>query len=360
MTFSQFPRWTRRQALWMMGGAIASTALHACAQTSPSPSAPATPGAPGAATSPASGPMKASMAITTWIGNTPMIIAQEKGFFEELGLELDIKLFDTVAQAFPAYTAGQLDGIAPVTSEVVSLAARNVDIQVVTVLDTSLGADVILARNSVKNLQDLKGRKIGAERGGIGQFFVLQVLAQAGLTENDVEFVNLTPDAAAAAYQAGSIEVVYTYSPFSDQANAAQKDGRILFSTKEMPTAIADLYCFSSKFIAANPQAVQAFVDGNFKGLEFLQKNPQEGLPIMAKRLNITPAELAEQLKGLQLPDLATNVEMLGNPNSDLSLLKPMNEMARFLKAQGKIDTIPDMAKHLDPTFVKAALAKLG
>ena len=57
--------------------------------------------------------MKASMAITTWIGNTPMMIAQEKGFFKELGLELDIKLFDTVAQAFPAYTAGQLDGIAP-------------------------------------------------------------------------------------------------------------------------------------------------------------------------------------------------------------------------------------------------------
>ena len=78
------------------------------------------------------------------------------------------------------------------------------------------------------------------------------------------------------------------------------------------------------------------------------------------KRLNITPAELAEQLQGLQLPDLATNVEMLGNPNSDLSLLKPLNEMAQFLKAQGKIDTIPDMAKHLDPTFVKAALAKLG
>lgn len=298
--------------------------------------------------------MKAVMGMTTWIGNTPAYIAQEKGFFKELGLEVDFKVFDTVAQGFSSFIAGQLDGLAPVTSEAVLLAAKGVDFKVVTVEDTSLGADVILARNKIASVKDFKGKKIGVELNGIGHFFVLQILAEAGLTAKDVTLVNTPPDAAAAAYQAGNLDIVYTYSPFSDKANAAQKDGRAIYSSKQMPTAIADLYIFSTKYIDANSKAVAAFVKGNFKGLEFLKTNRKEGLAIMAKQLKITPEELDKQLKGIQMPPVATNVEMLGNPGSISYMLKPMNELAKFLKAQGQIPEEPDLSKMLDPQFVKA------
>ncbi|HEY9661110.1 MAG TPA: ABC transporter substrate-binding protein, partial [Allocoleopsis sp.] len=261
-------------------------------------------------------------------------------------------------QGFPAFTAGQLNALAPVTSEFVSLVAKGVDCKVVMVEDTSLGADAILARNSIKDVADFKGKKIGVELGGLGHFFTLQVLAKAGLSEKDVEFVNTPPDAAAAAYQAGNLEIVYTYSPFSDKANAAQKDGRIIYSSKEMPTAIADLYVFRNDFIQSNPQAVAAFVEGNFRGLEFLQKNRSEGVAIMAKQLGITPEELDQQLQGIQLPDLTTNVEMLSNASSDLYMMKPMNDIAKFLKEQGKIEAIPALENAIDPQFVTTLKAK--
>lgn len=345
-------RQTRRQILWMLAGAAAGVGLHGCTQTAQTSSSEASPSAS------ASEPMSASIGITTWIGNTPLYIAQEKGFFKELGLNLDIKVFQTVAQAFPAFTAGQLSAVAPVTSEVVSLAAKGVDYRIVMVEDTSLGADVILARNSIGSIKDFKGKKIGVELGGIGHFFVLQVLQTAGLTEKDVELVNTPPDAASAAYQTGNLDIVYTYSPFSEKANATQKDGRTIFSSKEMPTAIADLYVFRNDFIQANPKAVAAFVEGNLKGLEFLKTNREEGVAIMAKQLGITPKELDQQLGGIQIPDLATNLEMLDNPNSNLYMLKSMNNMAQFLKAQGQIDKIPDLSKVIDPQFVKTLNAK--
>jgi NitT/TauT family transport system substrate-binding protein len=332
----------------MMTGAIASVGLHACTKPDSASDAQAN-------SSPtASNPVPASIGITTWIGNTPLYIAQEKGYFKDLGLNLDIKVFDTVAQAFPAFTAKQLDAVAPVTSEAVTLASQGVDYRVVMVEDTSVGADVILARNSVKSIQDFKGKKIAVELGGIGHFFLLQILSQAGLSEKDVSFVNTTPDAAAAAYQAGNIDIAYSYSPYSDKAVQNQKDGRIIYSSKQMPTAIADLYVFRTDFIQAHPQAVAAFVEGNMKGLEFLKSNPKEGLAIMAKRLSITPEDLEQQLKGIQMPDLATNIDMLGNSNSDLYMMKPMTNMAKFLKDQGKIKETPDLSKFLDPQFVNA------
>ena len=300
--------------------------------------------------------MSASLGITTWIGNAPLWIAQDKGFFKDLGLNLQIKVFDTVAQGFPAFIAGQLDGLAPVTSEAVTLASKGVDFRIVVVEDTSVGADVILARNSIQSIQDFKGKKIAVELGGIGHFFLLQVLQEAGVDPKDVSLLNTPPDAAAAAFQTGNIEIAYCYSPFSDKALAAQKDGRVIYSSKQMPTAIADLYVFSTKFVQSNPKAVAAFVKGNFKGVDFLKNNPQEGLAIAAKQLKITPGELEQQLKGIQIPEAKMNVEMLNNANSDLYMLQPMTKLAKFLQSQNQIQTVPDLSKLLDPKFVQAAL----
>ncbi len=342
---NQFSLMTRRQALWFATGAIASVGLHACSKAS----------APSASSAVASNSISSiAMGTTTWIGNAPLHIGLEKGFFKDLGLDLKLQVFETVAAGFPAFLSGKLEGLSPVTSEAVALAAKGSDFKIVLVEDTSIGADVIMARNSIASVKDFRGKKIGAEIGGIGHFFVLQVLAEAGLSEKDVTFVNTPPDAAAAAFQKGALEIAYSYSPFSDQALKAQTDGRIIYSSKQMPTAIADLYIFPTQFIQSNPKAVAAFVEGHFKSLEFLKTNPKEALAIAAKPLNVTPDELAQQLQGIQIPDLATNIEMLGNPNSQVSLLKPLNYLTTFLKSQGKVPTAPDMSKFVDPQFVTA------
>jgi NitT/TauT family transport system substrate-binding protein len=340
------PRWTRRQALWLLAGAASSVGLHACTQSKT------------ASSSTESSPIPAALGITTWIGNSALYVAQEKKFFQEAGLNLDIKTFSTVAEGFPAFSAGQLQGVSPVTSETVSLAAKGVDYRIVAVMDTSSGADAILARNSVTDIADFKGKRIAVQKGGVGHFFLLQILTEAGLSEKDVTLVDTTPEAAAAAYQAGNIEIAYSYSPFVEKVNAVQKDGRVIYDSSKMPTAIADVYTFSTKFIEAHPETVQAFVGGVFKGLDLLKTNPDEALAIAAKPLNLKPEELKAQLKGIQLPDLQTNVDMLSNPQSELYLLKPINSLVKFLQSQKQIDTTPDMSKYIDPQFVKALSAK--
>jgi NitT/TauT family transport system substrate-binding protein len=336
--------WTRRQALRLLAGAAGGLALHACTKTAETPSAET---------------MSASMGINTWIGFTPLFIAQEKGFFKQLGLNLDVKLFGSVTDAGTAFVAGRLDGLGTVTSESVAMAARGKDYRVVLVEDNSVGGDGILARNSIADIKAFKGKKIAVERGGMSHFFLLQVLQEAGLSEKDITIVSVAPDAAAAAYQAGNVEIAVTYAPFLQKANQAQKDGRIIYDTSKMPNAITDLYIFDTKFTQTNPKAVEAFVEGIFKGLAFLNQNPTEGLAIAAKRLGVTPESLAADLKGIKLPDASTNIEMLGNPQSDLYMLKSMNTLAEFLETQKQIEKVPDLAKVLEPTFVKTVQAKL-
>lgn len=350
---SSHPHWTRRQALWLLAGAASGVGLHACAQSVETASVTASPGSE-PETSPTSATTSANFGITTWVGNTAIYIAKEKGFFQNSGLDLNLKTFATVAEGFPSFTTGQIQGTSPVASEVVSLAAKGTDYRIVAVMDTSVGADAILARNSIASIADFKGKQVGVQQGGVGHFFLLQVLAEAGLSQSDVTIVDIAPDAAATAYQTGKIDIVYSYSPFVEAANAAQKDGRIIYDTSKMPTAIVDLYAFRTDFIASHPQAVQAFVGGIFQALDFLQTNPDEALAIAAKPLNVKPEELQTQLKGVKLPDLKTNVEMLSNAQSDLYMLKPMNALAAFLKEQGQIEAEPDLSQFIDPQFVQA------
>ncbi len=291
-----------------------------------------------------------------WIGFTPLFIAQEKGFFQDLGIDVTYKIFGTNTQAMAAVLAGQMDGFASSSSEVVIGATKSQDHSIVLIQDNSIGGDGILARNRIKSIADFKGEKVAVQKGNVSHFFLLQVLQEAGLTEKDIIQINAEPAEAAAAYLAGNADIAVTYAPFIGRANKAQPDGRIIYDSSRMPTAIIDFYQFSNKLIEENPAAVQAFVNGIFMGLKFLEQNREEGLAIAAKRLEVTPEQLASDLAGVNMPDAKTNIEMLANPNSELYVLNPLKSMAEFLLEQKEIEKIPDLESLLEPKFVKAAL----
>lgn len=338
--------WTRRQALWLMAGAASSLGLHACTQSVKTSSASGT--IPSNLTSIAVG-------SAPWIGCTPLYVAYEKKFFQEAGLNLNLREFGTNLEGLPAFSAGQLQGAAPMTiSEASSLLDEGIDLRVVGIMDLSAGGDAILARNSIGSIADFKGKEVVVQKGGVGHFFLLQVLAEAGLSEKDIRIIDADAETSATTYQAGNAEIAYTYSPFLEKANAAQPDGRIIYDSAKMPTAIIDLYVVRTDFAQQQPQAVEAFLSSIFRALEFLKTEPQESHTIAAKYLEVQPQEVEAQLKGVRLPDLQTHQEMLNNPQSDLYVLKSMQAMAEFLKDQGQIKTVPDLSTVIDPQFVAA------
>jgi len=347
-------RLTRRQAMYLMGGFAGGMTLHACAQSAPTTSE----ASPEASTDTASAPaetVSASTGSTLWIGYSPLYVALEKGFFEEGGLDLTYNVFSASAEADAAFASNQIQGQNNVTSEAVALAAKGQDYRIIQVADSSLGGDGILARNSVADVAAFKGKEIAVEVGAVSHFFLLQVLEEAGLTSQDVTILNVTPDAAAAAYQAGQIDIAVTYSPFLKQANDAQSDGRIIYDTSKMPTAILDVYVFSPEFLEENPTAGEAFVSGIFKGIEFLETNPDEALAIVGERLELSPEDVATELEGVDLTSLEKNIEMLSNPDSDVYLAKHMQALGEFLVAQEQIPEAPtNLETLLEPRYVQA------
>jgi NitT/TauT family transport system substrate-binding protein len=118
------------------------------------------------------------------------------------------------------------------------------------------------------------------------------------------------------------------------------------------------VYIFSADFVEQHPQAATAFVKGIFKAQEFIQTNPDEAYAIAGKMLELEPAEVAEELKGVGLTSLEDNVTLLSDEASDTYLVKHMTELGEFLQAQRQIPQAPtaeQLKALVDPTFVKAA-----
>jgi NitT/TauT family transport system substrate-binding protein len=297
-----------------------------------------------------------AIGLNPWVGSTPLHIAKEKGFFDKRGLNLEVKIFSGTSDANSAYMSGRLDSWCPVTSEAVALAAKGgaaSEFRIVLIQDISNGADGILARNRIKNLAEFKGKRIAVEQDSVSHFFLLKALETVKLKASDFTLVNTPPDAAAAAYQSGQIDIAVTYSPYLTKAQQAQPDGRIIFASSDLPGAIADLYVFSPQFIQDNPQIVDAFIRGIFDGLEFLNSNREEGIAIAATAIGISPEELTNDLQGIKLPNLAENLEILTDRNSNASLLKSMQSLAEFLKERNQIQIIPELETLIEPKFLQ-------
>jgi NitT/TauT family transport system substrate-binding protein len=297
-----------------------------------------------------------TVGLVDWVGYAPLYVARAKGIFKDLGIDLDAKNFQGNGEEKIAFVAGRLDGAADVLSSGAELAATSSkDFRVVMVIDRSVGADGILASNKIVDIKGFTGQKVALEEGAVSHYFFLQVLSEAGLTGKDITIINASPAQAAAAYQSGNVDVAVTYAPFLGKASALRKDGRIIYDSSKLPYAIADIYEFDAKFIEQHPDTLQAFVTGFFKGLDYIKAHPEESAEIVAKDLKITVPEVMDFLKGVQLADIPTNLDMLTNAQSPGYVPKTMAILAKFLLEQGQIKAIPDLAKLVEPKFVLAA-----
>lgn len=343
------PLFRRRRVLQLMAGVTGAAVLHACNTSSE------TSEEGGTATGGDAPALAMSMGSAPWVGQLPIYIAQEKGFFEDEGLDFELLLFGASGDYISAFASDNVNSLAPVSAEAILLDTQGKDFKIVLVQDNSVGGDGILARDTIASIEDFKGKEVAVDTTGVSYFFLLQVLKEAGLTKDDITIVNVDPAGAAAAFESGNVDIAVSYAPYLPQTARAVEDGRIIYDSSKMPTAIIDLYLVDTDFIAENPEAVQAFVNGVFRGTQFIDESNTEALEIGAKELEVTPEELEGDLKGVKIPSLEDNLAMLAQPDSDTYLLTPLQELSEFLVEEGQIDSAPeDIESLFDPQFILA------
>lgn len=92
----------------------------------------------------------------------------------------------------------------------------------------SAGEALIVPKNSpIRNLSDLKGKKIALNKGSNVHYLLVKLLEKAGLKYSDIDAIYLAPADARAAFERGSVDAWVIWEPFLAAAQN-QTGARIL------------------------------------------------------------------------------------------------------------------------------------
>ncbi|UCH47782.1 MAG: ABC transporter substrate-binding protein [Betaproteobacteria bacterium] len=253
------------------------------------------------------------IAINPWPGYEFLYLADQKGFFKAEGLDVELLELASLADVKRVFEQGRADAMASTAIEVVQVATTSErDIAIVLVPDYSNGGDVIVARDPISILSELKGKKVGVEIGLLGTYILSRAMQSAGLSADDVIQINVEQLSAEEALMSGEVDAMVTYPPFSTSI-LKHKGMSKIFSTAQIPEEVIDTVSIRADAIA-NPTIWQEkFHNAWQRALDFADENPEEAYRIMAAREGITPAEFADALTGMKLLSKQDQSAILGS-----------------------------------------------
>lgn len=232
----------------------------------------------------------------TWGGDVATFLANgdmktKKGsIYDGLGIEMQLVAGDDFIAQVRQYVSGKtpiLRGTMHMLGMASEVIGADPKTKPVVVLQLSWSAgDHIVGRPSVKNLNDLKGKKIACQKGGPHVGLLYDSLAAAQLTKNDVTIVwvdDLTGEngPAEAFRRDSSIDACCVITPdligltsgfdsIGSGAEGTVEGAHLVNSTQQMSRSIADVVAVRRDWFEANRPWVDKFVAGYLKATQSL------------------------------------------------------------------------------------------
>lgn len=223
----------------------------------------------------------------------PIIIAKEKGFFADEGLDVEI-----VAPADPSappklVAAGKAELAVSYQPQIHLQVAEGLLLKRVgTLIASPLNCLMVKDDGPVKTIADLKGRKVGYSVAGVEEAQMRAVLSRHGLTMDDIEMVNVNWSLAPSVMSGQVDAVIGAYRNVElHQMEIEGVKGRCFFIEEEgMPS-------YDELIYVANPELmdkakIARFLAATERATQYIVNHPQESFEIYAG----TAPELNDEL----------------------------------------------------------------
>lgn len=250
---------------------------------------------------------------TLWPGYEPFYLAQEIKAYQE---DIRILHYPSTSEVLRAFKNRTLEAAALTLDEIVSLEESGIELEIILVLDISEGADVIMAKPEIKNMQGLIGARVAVESTAVGAYTLSRALEVHGIDISKIHLVNVENSSHRQTYESNLADAVVTYEPVRTQL---LNEGAIeIFNSSEIPGEIIDVLAVHKDIIQSHKTELLDISQAWFKALEYIKDEPISSYKFIASRMKINTREAKESYFGLSLPDLKKNKELLSGMPSPL------------------------------------------
>ncbi|MGY3836586.1 aliphatic sulfonate ABC transporter substrate-binding protein [Bacillus atrophaeus] len=282
---------------------------------------------------------------------SPLLIAKEKGWFEETfekeGIKVKWTEFQSGPPQFEGLAADKLDFSQVGNSPVISGQAAGISFKEIGLSQDGLKANGILVKkdSGIHNLKDLKGKKIAVAKGSSGFDFLYKALDQEGLSAGDVNIIQLQPDEATSAFENGAVDAWSIWEPYLS-IQTLKHEAKIIANGESTDLYSPGFTLVRTKFADEYPDDVVRFLKVYDKAVAWQKKHREEAADLYADIKNLDKEVVKNVLN---------NTEPLNEViNNDI--IKAQQETADFQYRTKAINKKIDVKEVVDNSFIKKAL----
>jgi NitT/TauT family transport system substrate-binding protein len=304
-----------------------------------------------------------TIAIVPSVPAGSTLIAEEKGYFREAGLDVKIERIDSMGKAV-AFLAANHVQVAQGGINAGIFSAMGQGLPVTLALDggsTPLYHKILVRRgleDKIRSVADLKGRTVGLSApGSTSMYEMAMTLATAGLSLKDVEVKHLAFSQMAAALANGALDVALAVAPFTELATrqntaTAWIDPEAGYIKTLPMTSVA--YIVNTDWAAHNADAAMklmlALARGSRDYCQAYHHGPNRGelIDVMMKHRIANDRALLDRMDW-----------QARNPDGAFSLAS-LGDIQAFFKRDGVIDKTAPPERLVDPRYAQAAAKAFG
>jgi NitT/TauT family transport system substrate-binding protein len=269
---------------------LVTVLVSACQPAAQSPSV-----SPATATAPKTEPVMLRLALLPILDALPIYVAQEEGYFQEAGINVQFIPANSANERDQIMAAGQADGIINDLVSVMLYDRDQVQIQVVCFAQVATKENpmfriVTSAQSGIQSVADLKDVEIGISQSSVIEYVTDRLLESEGIPDNQIQTIAVPkiPDRLALLANNG-LKAATLPEPFSSQA---MLDGGIdILDDSSHPQYGNSVISFRKSVIDSDPQAVKAFLEAVQKAVSAINANPQGWSAVLSK-YNLLPDAL--------------------------------------------------------------------
>jgi NitT/TauT family transport system substrate-binding protein len=281
---------------------------------------------------PATEARKVQIAVATFSQSVlPLVVAQEKGYFREE--DLDVQLILTTASVANMSLLGNNVDFISSGGSAINAISRGAPLRFVFI-SFHRPMHWLYARPEIRDVKGLKGKKIGVSSiGSTPHFLVLEILKRYGLdSTRDVTVLGVGTTANRyAALQSGTIDATNLTPPFNFNAQEAGLHELVTYVKEDYLVDMGGAIVVREDLFRSDPVLMEKVIKGALKGLLHIRQDRSSTIPILAKLMNIRE-DLAEKIYNLVLPGLTMDGSV--NPETQKKVLEFV------LKIQGIKDAV--------------------
>ena len=209
---------------------------------------------------------------------------------------------------------------------------------------------LVVAKDSIaKSIVDLKGKKIAAQKGTDPYFFLLQTLHQAGLSQADIQYVNLPHADGRTALERGQVDAWAGLDPHM-AASELQAGSKLIYRNQDFNT-----YGFLNSredFVKKFPETTKRVISLYERAKQWVKDHPDDAAQILSDAAQL-PLDVAKR----ELND-RINLNVSGIPgDTQISVLRGVipTIVAEQLANAGA-DVNKAVTDLVEPTYARAVI----